>query len=260
METEAAAKILENFSLGLEVVIARKRTQKIRQGQIIEIVDETKKFNENGIEVKIIGNYHGNVKKIIKNENSISSDELLQKINNHEQKDFELKSSFHYDVDISKHTGIPTANNVLRKKVVEEVAALMNTDGGIICLGVDDQKNILGLENDYKLLRDYHPETDLSVLRDKLLQEIIQTIKNYLDDDLVLGLIDISIVLIDNKDVCCIKIKKSPEPIFVKTKINYTLDKKDKKDIIWKCWIRLDIGIRCVAFDTFMKYWKNRNN
>ena len=87
-----------------------------------------------------------NVKKIIQNKNTLSAQELIQKIQNHEQKDFELKSSFKYDVVISNHTGVPTRNNILRKKVVEEIAAFMNTNGGIICLGVDDKKNILGLE------------------------------------------------------------------------------------------------------------------
>jgi len=259
MDAEPTVKILENISEGLKVIIERKRTGKIREGNIVEIIDETKKFNEIGIEVKITGNYYGNVKKIIQNKNTLSAQELIQKIQNHEQKDFELKSSFKYDVVISNHTGLPTKNNILRKKVVEEVAAFMNTNGGTICLGVDDKKNILGLENDYKLQSQYDPKIDLSLLRDNLLQEITQIIKNYLDDDIVLGLIDISIISIDGKDVCCIKVKKSPEPIFVKTKINYNVDNKDKKDIIWKCWIRVDVGIRCIDFDTFLKYWLTRD-
>jgi hypothetical protein len=259
MDTEPSAKILDNIFEGSKVIIERKRTGKTREGIVIEIIDETKKFNENGIEVNITGNYYGHVKKIILNNNTLSAQELIQKIQNHEQKDFELKSSFKYDVTISHHTGIPTKNNILRKKVVEEVAAFMNTNGGMICLGVDDKKNILGLENDYKLQSGYNPKIDLSLLRDNLLQEIIQVLKNYLDDDIILGLIDISIISIDGKDVCCIKIKKSPEPIFVKTKISYNVDNKDKKDIIWKCWIRVDIGIRCIDFDTFLKYWSTRD-
>jgi len=258
VNTETSAQMLENISEGLKVIIERKRTGKIIESNVIEIIDDSTIFNENGIEVKVTGNYRGNVKKIIQNENTISSQELIKKIQNHEQKDFELKSSFKYDVVISKHLGKPTPNNILRKKIVEEVAAFMNTDGGMICLGVDDQKNILGLENDYKLQSDYNSKIDVSTLRDNLLQEILQTIKNYLDDDIVLGLLNISIISINGKDVCCIKVKKSPEPIFVKTKITYNVDNKDKKDIIWKCWIRVDIGIRCIEFDTFLKYWKDR--
>jgi len=259
MDAEPTAKVLENISEGLKVIIERKRTGKIREGIIIEIIDEITEFNENGIEAKITGNYQGNIKKIIENKNTLSAQELIQKIQNHEQKDFELKSSFKYDVDISNHTGKPTRNNALRKKIVEEVAAFMNTNGGIICLGVDNKKNILGMDNDYKLQRGYDPKIDLSILRDKLLQEIIQTIKNYLDDDIILGLIDISIISIDGKDVCCIKVKKSPEPIFVKTKINCQIDNKDRNEILWNCWIRLDIGIRCIGFDTFLKYWQTRD-
>ena len=257
MDAESSAKMLENISVGLQVMIERKRTGKILEGVIIEILDDGS-YNEVGIEVKIDGNYLGNVKKILSNDNCISVQELREKIQNHEMKDFEMKSSFKYDVNISNHTKIPTANESLKRKIVEEVASFMNTNGGILCIGVDNEKNILGLENDYKLQSGYTPEKDKSLLQDQLRLEIKQGLKDYLDDEIIFGLYDIEIIAIDGKDVCCIILKKSPDPIFVKMKINTRIDEKDKKETLWKCWIRVDNGIANIQFDSFLKYWKYR--
>ena len=134
----------------------------------------------------------------------------------------------------------------------------MNTDGGILCIGVDNEKIILGLENDYKLQSGYYPEQDKSLLQDQLRLEIKQALKDYLDDEIIFGLYHIDIISIDGKDVCCIILKKSPEPIFVKMKINTRIDGKDRNEKIWKCWIRVDNGIMNIQFDSFLKYWENR--
>jgi predicted HTH transcriptional regulator/uncharacterized protein YwbE len=257
MDTESSAKMLENFTLGLEVMIERKRTGTILEGSVIEILDRLP-YNEKGIEVKINGNYLGNVKKILSDDDGISIQELHKKIQKHELKNFEMKSSFKYDVNISNHTGKATANNALKRKIVEEAASFMNTDGGILCIGVDNEKIILGLENDYKLQSGYYPEQDKSLLQDQLRLEIKQALKDYLDDEIIFGLYHIDIISIDGKDVCCIILKKSPEPIFVKMKINTRIDGKDRNEKIWKCWIRVDNGIMNIQFDSFLKYWENR--
>lgn len=256
MEAESAAKMRENIEVGMRVLIQKKRIESTREG-VVTWIEENQTYNENGIEVEVDDYFPGNVKKIVEEE-IISVQELREKIEIHEKKDFEMKSSFKYDVDISNHTGTPTANEVLKRRIVEEAASFMNTDGGIICIGVDNEKNILGLENDYKLQSDYSPERDKSLLQDKLRSEIQQALKDYLDDEIIFTLFEIEIISIDEKDVCCIKIKKSPEPIFVKTKISFRLDNKDKSDKIWKCWVRADNGIRPIEFDSFLKYWMSQ--
>ena len=256
MEAESAAKMRENIEVGMRVLIQKKRIEATREG-VVTWIEENQTYNENGIEVEVDDYFPGNVKKIVEEE-IISVQELREKIEIHEKKDFEMKSSFKYDVDISNHTGTHTANEVLKRRIVEEAASFMNTDGGIICIGVDNEKNILGLENDYKLQSDYSPEKDKSLLQDKFRLEIQQTLKDYLDEEIIFTLFEIEIISIDEKDVCCIKIKKSSEPIFVKMKINFRLDGRDKSDKIWKCWVRSDNGIREIQFDSFLKYWTSR--
>ena len=259
MESDTDARYLKNISIGIEVKIEIPGINKILSGEVLDFVNDQISHNPNGIEVIITGNYSGNVKKIIKNDELISENQLRIKIKNHEQKTFELKSSFSYDVDVSRHTGNPTSAEYLKRKIIEECASFMNSDGGIVCIGVDDDKNILGLQNDYELQSDYDPQKDVSEIQDTLRNEIKQNLINYLDDPIIFNLYEIKIIHLDGKDVCCIFVDKSPVPIFVKIKINYRLDGKDKVDTIWKCWIRADNGIRNIPFDTFIQIWDQRD-
>ena len=99
-------------------------------------------------------------------------------------------------------------------------------------------------------------------MQDKLRLEIKDALSTYLDDDIIFDLFKISIISLDGKDVCCIKIEKSSEPIFVKIPGTFH-DTKLKKDLpkmkIWRCWIRADNGLMSIDFDSFMKIWTTRN-
>lgn len=260
MDADSASKLSENIRIGMTVKIQRKRTDKILEGIVTSILDD-EVFNENGIEVEIDDCYQGNIKNIINdNDNRISPHEILKKIAKHESKYFEMKSSFKYDLNLSQRFGKPIGNEVLKRKIIEEAASFMNTEGGIICIGVDNEKNIIGLEHEYELQSDYDPNRDPTLMQDKLRLEIKQVLVNYLDDETVWGLFDIEIIPINGKHVCCIILKKSPEPIFVKLKnIPCRIDNKDTKVTIWKCWIRADNGIQSIEFDSFLKLWINRN-
>ena len=37
------------------------------------------------------------------------------------------------------------------------------------------------------------------------------------------------------------------------------IDNKDKKQVIWKCWIRVANGIQPMDFSRFMVYWEDRH-
>jgi uncharacterized protein YwbE len=254
MDAEPLAKMLEFIKKGNQVRIERKRTRKVLEGTIIEIIDKIP-YNENGIEVRITGNYIGNVKKILTKENKMTLEELLKKIDGHEQKFFELKSSFKYDVKISKHVGTPTANESLRRKIAEEAASFMNVDGGIICIGVDNHKNILGLEGDFSLQEGFEKKEKFDLI-DKLRGEIKQALLDYLTTQTWLPTYEINPYVIQGKDVLCLKLQKSPEPVFIKMTHSAKIDKKDQLVTWWNCWVRADNGIFPINFDAFMKTWK----
>lgn len=74
-----ASKLSENIHIGMKVKIQRKRTKKILEGVVTEILDD-KLFNENGIDVEIDNCYQGNVKNILNDNAEISPHDLLKKI------------------------------------------------------------------------------------------------------------------------------------------------------------------------------------
>jgi Schlafen, AlbA_2 len=63
-----------------------------------------------------------------------------------ESQTIEFKSTLRWDSESQK------ANKELERAVVKTIAAFLNTDGGVLLIGVDDEKKVLGLEGDYKTL------------------------------------------------------------------------------------------------------------
>ena len=264
MEAESDATILGKIEIGMRVLIQKKRISATREGFVTWIYDDAP-YNEDGIEVVIDEFHNGNVKKIIKSdEEIISKEELLEKIEKHETSTFEMKASFKYSLELSERLGKPTADEVIKRKIIEETAGFLNTNGGMICIGVDNKKNIIGLEHEFQLQSDFFPEKDRSLCIDKLRGEIMQAFTDYFDDEVISdqSICRIVFVNFEEKVVCCIKLEKSPHPVFVKIHGSFR-DDKLKKDVqggvtVWKCWIRLDGGIKSVNFDSFMKIWDNR--
>ncbi len=68
-------------------------------------------------------------------------------LNEDESRTLEFKSSLRWDYRQEK------VNPELEKVIFKTIAAFGNTDGGILLIGVDDDKNILGLDADLKTLK-----------------------------------------------------------------------------------------------------------
>jgi hypothetical protein len=237
----------------VEVIIERLRTKKEYSGKVIEIIDK-ESVNADGILVKIKGNFVGHVKKIIDHENKLTDEELLEKISRHEQLKFEMKSSFKYDLNISKATGKPTENEALKRVIAEETASFLNNNGGILCIGVDNKSKILGLENDFKLQTDYLKKNKNELI-DDLRLEIKTSLGNYLKNNAIIEYVFIEPYEIDGKIILCLFISKSKEPFFVHQNISGRIDGKDKKITHETCHYRYDNGMQSVSFSDFMKIW-----
>ncbi len=112
----------------------------------------------------------------------------------------EFKSSFRWDLKQSK------VNNAMVNAVLKTIAGYMNSKGGTLLIGVSDNKEIIGLENDYKTLK----RGD----RDGFEQAIITAVSTSLGTDLC-KFIQIVFHSIGGNDVCRIIISSSPRPVFV---------------------------------------------
>lgn len=106
----------------------------------------------------------------------------------------EYKSTFQWDVRRD------CENKDLRFSTLKTIAAFLNSEGGTLIIGVEDNGNIFGLEKDLSLLSNGNI--------DKLERTIIDSICQYIGRNFTQQ-IKIRFEKIDGKDVCAIDIKKS---------------------------------------------------
>ena len=120
-----------------------------------------------------------------------------------ENRYLEFKSSLRWDYRQEK------VNPELEKIIMKTIAAFGNTDGGILLIGVDDDKNILGLENDFQTLKktdaDYY-EVHLRNIMHKLMG--VKYVSKFIRTEFE--------TFEDKKTVCKIKVISADEPLFLK--------------------------------------------
>lgn len=114
----------------------------------------------------------------------------------------EFKASARWDFKQNKQ------NKAMEEVVVKTVAAFLNTDGGDLLIGVDDERNLLGLAHDYKLFG----KKDSRDAYENFLTTLL--LNNFGKD--TSALISLSIHALDGKDVVRVAVKSSPRPVFVK--------------------------------------------
>jgi len=137
-------------------------------------------------------------------ENNVGTEKILSVtdyLKKGESERLEYKSSLRWDL-IQK-----IINKDLEKVIVKSVAGFLNTSGGTLLIGVDDDGNILGIEQDLKLLKKNNSDSFyqllINLVTDRLGLEFVQYI--HIDFEKVNG-----------KLVCLVLIKDSPKPVFVK--------------------------------------------
>ena len=116
----------------------------------------------------------------------------------------EFKSSLRWDTTEGK------LNTDLEKVVLKTIAAFNNGfgDGGKLILGVDDDRNILGLENDYSTLKGNS--------RDAFELHLRNLIATEWSIDYSAANISVTFYDVGGQDVCMIDIRKGSKPLFVK--------------------------------------------
>jgi hypothetical protein len=114
----------------------------------------------------------------------------------------EFKSSFRWDYNLQK----PSKD--IEGAVIKTVAAFLNTEGGVLLIGVDNNKVVLGLEPDYASLKT-KPNRDGWELA--LQQAFMQAV----GADLTTRSIDVRFCSLDGKDVCIVRVSPARHPVFV---------------------------------------------
>lgn len=127
--------------------------------------------------------------------------DVHEMILNGETDTVEFKSTLRFDTKKGEK------NSGLEYVIIKTIAAFLNTEGGTLIIGVDDDGNILGLDADIKTL------TKQDV--DGFQLHLTQLCRNYIGADLI-SHIKVSFPEIEDKKICMIKISKSSRTIITK--------------------------------------------
>ncbi|WP_075591639.1 RNA-binding domain-containing protein [Labilibacter marinus] len=112
----------------------------------------------------------------------------------------EFKSSMRWDYRQEK------PNKALEMVIIKTISAFLNTEGGMLFIGVDDDGNTLGLENDYNSYSKKSRDGFLLGLTNLINQHLGKRIHSFLN---------INIISINDKDVCIVNIEKGDKPAFI---------------------------------------------
>jgi CheY-like chemotaxis protein len=148
-------------------------------------------------------------------------------IANGESSRVEFKSSLRWDFRKDE------LNKGLQQVIPKTIAGMLNSEGGYLLIGVDDDGEIVGIENDLSTLR--KPDTDGFRL---LLTDLV---KNYLGLEYA-HYISPTFEELDGKTVCLITVEESPEPVFLKRRNTHEL------------WVRTGNSTRQLDVKAAMQY------
>ena len=136
----------------------------------------------------------------LKHKEDKKEDKVKELILNGENETLEIKSTLRFDLK----------ENIVNKKleyvVAKTISAFLNTEGGTLIIGVDDDNNTLGLEKDIQTLTKQNIDGFELHLR--------QVIKKYLGDYFE-KYIKVTFPKVDDKEICLIQISKSGKPVFI---------------------------------------------
>lgn len=140
-------------------------------------------------------------------------------IKSEESFNLELKSSFAFDVKEDKE------NKELRNSVLKEIIAFMNSGGGTLIIGVNDEHKVIGLEKDYELTHKGN--------KDGFIQEFTQFVESGIGGfNNFKRCVEIEFHKIDGKDILEVRVDKSTNPIFLKLNGLKTLYVRDENRVI----------------------------
>lgn len=134
-------------------------------------------------------------------ETIVDPSELIEEGETHH---VEFKTTLRYDLREGK------VNKTLEHVVLKTIAAFSNAEGGILMMGVTDDMEVVGLENDYNTLK----KAD----KDGFELHLRNLINNSFGADFAAYYVKISFPIIDEMEICMVEIKASSAPVFLKTK------------------------------------------
>lgn len=130
--------------------------------------------------------------------------DYLQVIKNGEGHQVEFKATLFFDIEKKQK------NDNLKFSISKTIAAFLNTKGGILFIGINDNGEIEGLENDYQIFNSGNK-------KDSFHKSLDSTIKHFLGKNCY-KYIDAKFHSFNDKDFMVITVKKSLYPVILRNK------------------------------------------
>ena len=145
--------------------------------------------------------YQTKIKQLISRVDSSNKTSLEELLKNNEQQKLEFKTSFRWDIKENK------LNKNLEKATIKTIAAFLNSDGGNLILGINDQRQAVGLEADYGSLNRKDADGFENHLTGCFKATIGAEFRRF---------VDVSFHQVDHKEVCWIKVAPSVKPAYAR--------------------------------------------
>ncbi len=146
--------------------------------------------------------YVDHLKRLIHSQNSngqkIATTEIIER---GETAKVEFKETLRFDVKTE------AVSKDLERAVLKSVVGFMNTDGGMLFIGVRDDSRVFGLERDYKTL--------LKQNRDGFENHLYSLLRSMIGVNFA-KLVEIGFEKYEGKEICVVDIKPSTRPAYLK--------------------------------------------
>ena len=154
----------------------------------------------------------GMYKKLVKSKDEENT--ILTKISNGESKTCEFKESLSLDVRQSENNKsyVPKKEEKIELSVLKTIAGFLNSDGGELFIGVNDESIICGIENELKRFHKSSKDKMQLHLKSLIKQNIGLGSSNY---------INLELKKVNDKAIIHVICKKSDEPVYIKDKDFY---------------------------------------
>ena len=136
---------------------------------------------------------------------TVTSDEgidtdLLGLIMEGENSSVEFKTTMRYDMRENK------VNKKLEEVILKTIAAFSNAEGGTLVMGVDDDQNIIGLENDYRTLK--------SGTKDEFELHLRNLVNHAYGVEFATNNLTILFPEVEDVEICTVEIKQGLKPFY----------------------------------------------
>jgi hypothetical protein len=139
--------------------------------------------------------------------------DLAEIIEAGETHEVEFKTTLRYDMRENR------VNKLLEGVIMKTIAAFSNSEGGMLIIGVNDDMEIVGLENDYNTLKEG--------TKDGFELHLRNLINQYYGIEFASKYVRISFPIIEDKEICLVEIKPGDKPLFTKLKDKYGIEQEN---------------------------------